>query len=268
MKLQDIADGLRFAIDTRKIKSTPRHYLGMSQLGNECSRYLWYYFRWAANTEHSAKSERIFRRGDLEEPRVISYLESIGISVTDTQETMSDCNGHLSGHNDGIAHNIPDLDGSAILEIKTMSEKYFKTLQKNTLKYANYAYYCQVQVYCHYKKLKYGLFIAVNKNTEELYIEIIEYNKKLAEALVHKGIDIIYSKIPPAKLSDDSKYFKCSWCQFKKQCHEFAPYKRSCRTCEKSVVAEKQLWHCTKYDKPLNYDHQLLACIDYSTLKV
>jgi hypothetical protein len=268
--LEDIAAGIKYAIDSQKITSLPRPYLGMSQLGHKCSRYLWYYFRWAATSSHDARRERIFRRGDLEEPRIYSYLKSIGIDIVHTQEAHYDCNGHLSGHTDGIIDNVPDLPGLCLLEIKTMSEKYFKQLEKNGVKQAKPEYYCQVQTYMYYSNVKYALHITVNKNTEDLYIEIIEFNEADAQALVTRAADIINSEQPPPKVSQDPSYYMCGWCDFKAQCHEMAPYERTCRTCIHATPSEDRYWRC---DFPassldlLNLELQKQTCEFYDVIK-
>lgn len=270
LTLQDIAGGIKYAIDSKKFKQLPRPYLGMSQLGHKCSRYLWYYFRWVAYTEHDARRERIFRRGDLEEARITRYLESIGITIVSTQATHHDFEGHLSGHTDGVVKDIPELDGEVLLEIKTMSDKYFKQLEKNGVKYSKPEYYCQVQTYMYYSKVKYALHITVNKNDESLYIELIEFNNKDAQALIDRAYDIISSPVPPGKLSQDPKYYICGWCDFKAQCHEMAPYVKTCRTCQFAKPAEDKKWLCGCMGSSKDYMdivQQELACDFYDVIK-
>lgn len=268
--LSDIAAGISYAIDAPKIESELRPYLGMSQLGHDCARYLWYYFRWAATQKHTARTERIFRRGDLEEARIISYLSATGILTVDTQLAMEDVQGHLRGHADGKVTNIPDLPSeTALLEIKTMNEKAFKDITKNKLKMSKPEYFIQLMVYMHYQQEKYGLFVATNKNTEELYIEIIDYNEKVATKAIHRAIDIIHTTVPPSRLSDDPKFYKCGWCAYKAQCHEMAAFKRTCRTCEKVAIGPNGTWLCSKQEnKILSTEEQLATCKEYSVLKV
>ena len=66
---QEIAEGLRLQIESGEIEQTNRVYLGMSQMGHSCSRYLWYYFRWATVQKHTPRKLRIFSRGNHEEPQ-------------------------------------------------------------------------------------------------------------------------------------------------------------------------------------------------------
>lgn len=268
--LEDIAAGIKFAIDHQKEVSHPRPYLGMSQLGHACSRYLWFYFRLAAKTTITARQKRIFARGDLEEDRVVAYLENIGVKILSRQTRAIDCDGHLSGHNDGLIANVPGFETEAkvLLEIKTMNEKAFKDISKNKLRISKPGYWVQTHTYMHYEHVDYCLFIAVNKNTEELYIEIVPFDIKVANKAIARGTDIIYNSLPPRKLSEDPKYFECNWCDFKLQCHELAPFNRTCRTCESARIHSDGQWFCTTHLKVLDFDAQLATCNKYSVLKI
>ena len=80
----------------------PRPQLGMSQLGNECSRYLWYQFRWGYIDKTSKRMIRLWDRGHREEPEIIKALNEIGIEVWGDQTEMVAGHGHIKGHCDGI----------------------------------------------------------------------------------------------------------------------------------------------------------------------
>lgn len=270
VSLHDIADGVKFAIDCQKITSLPRPYLGMSQLGHPCSRNLWYYFRFTKELQHDARRERIFRRGSLEEPRVLKYLEGIGIKAVSTQEEHLAIDEHLQGHTDGVVVGVPDLPGKVLLEIKTMADQYFKQLTKNDLKTSKLEYYCQAQVYMFYSQCEHCLHITVNKNTEELYIEIVAFDRQEAEALVSRAIDIINAPRPLAKLSQDPKFYRCNWCEFSGPCHFSEAYHKTCRTCSHAIIAEKGFWRCmnddTEFDL-LTLAQQKQACPQYNVIK-
>lgn len=59
----------------------PRKHLGASLIGHDCSRYLWYVFRWCLHERHSGRQQRLFNRGHKEEARFIEWLEGIGAQV-------------------------------------------------------------------------------------------------------------------------------------------------------------------------------------------
>lgn len=58
-----------------------RNHLGASLIGRECSRYLWYVFRWCHHHKFDGRKQRLFNRGHREEDRFIEWLEGIGAKV-------------------------------------------------------------------------------------------------------------------------------------------------------------------------------------------
>ena len=244
-ELKDIATGIRISIDAKVHVGYPRSYLGMSQLGHGCARYLWFYFRWAAKIEIDARKQRIFDRGNLEEDRIVKSLESIGIIVEGRQTTLMDCDGHMQGHTDGFCHNVPDLPGvKVLLEMKSMKDVYWQQLNKSDLKTVQKKYWAQDQTYMFYEGCKIGLQITTNKNDEMYDIQFVPYDRGAAELIVLRARDIIYSKVAPRRLSDDPDYFECNWCEFQKQCHFHEPFAVNCRTCQNSHPGPNATWYC------------------------
>jgi len=267
--LSDVALGIKIAMNAGTITEFPRPYLGMSQLGNPCARRLWMYFRWAAQTKYKKKSRRIFERGDIEEQRVLQYWREIGIKIEDTQRTLIGCDGHLKGHTDGVLRNIPGIEDVPMVgEIKSMAHKYFVPLTKKGLKASKPEYYSQAQIYMHYEGLKHCLHHTTNKNDEDFYIEIIEYDKDHAEDLDNKARDIIFSAMPPRKISEDPTYWMCQWCDFYGPCQLNDNFLRTCRTCQHSTPAPGGKWECSEHSKELTIDEQKAACTKYDCLKV
>ena len=58
-----------------------RSHLGASLIGGECSREIWYGFRWVKKPKFSGRILRLFNRGHLEEARFIAMLLTIGCQV-------------------------------------------------------------------------------------------------------------------------------------------------------------------------------------------
>jgi len=269
VELNDIAYAVKLAINAKEFRELPRPYLGMSQLGHKCARNLWMYFRWAAMTTHNAKSERIFQRGHLEENRIINGWEGIGIKILDRQRTLKGCGGHLKGHTDGRLTNVPGLEEEVMVgEIKTMQQKYFVPLTKKGVEKAKPEYYAQANVYMHYEDANYCLHSTTNKNDEDLHIEILKYDPAIAEPLITKANDVIYSSVPPKKVSNDPTYFMCQWCDFYGPCQLNDPFYKTCRTCTHASPAPNGEWECYKFDQTLTLDEQKAACPKYDVLKV
>lgn len=58
-----------------------RKHLGASVIGDDCSRKLWYIFRWCYHKKFDGRMQRLFNRGHREEDRFVEWLEGIGCKV-------------------------------------------------------------------------------------------------------------------------------------------------------------------------------------------
>lgn len=85
-----------------------RTHLGASLIGEECSRKLWYIFRWAVREQHTGRQQRLFQRGHKEEASFIEYLE--GIDFTVFFEDRSGLYYHPESDSYGIAEAGKELD--------------------------------------------------------------------------------------------------------------------------------------------------------------
>ena len=85
-----------------KRKNEHRPHLGGSQIGNECSRALWYQFRHAWTPLFEGRLLRLFETGDREEDRIVSNLRAVGVKVwerdpeTGKQVRFEACGGHFA----------------------------------------------------------------------------------------------------------------------------------------------------------------------------
>lgn len=233
-----------------------RTYLGASIIGKECSRALWYDFRWASKEKFGGQMLRLFQTGHLAEPRFVADLRSIGIEVYDVdpatgkQFGFSDVGGHMKGHMDGCARHIPD--GGAkwhVVEFKTHSAKSFTELRKKGVKEAKPQHYAQMQWYMGKSGMNRALYLAVNKDTDELYSVRIEFDLTYFEQIQAKAERIIFAAEPPPKLSDDPKYYLCGFCSHNTVCHGHRVPAVSCRTCVHSTPEPHGdgRWSCAKH---------------------
>lgn len=168
-------------------KADKRDHLGASALGEKCKRHVYYEFRWYDLGIKEGRILRLFDTGKREENRVIEDLRNVGFVISMTadngvQITCRDDSGHIGGSVDGIIHHIPEkygikLDNNCILEIKTHSEKNFRKLKEAGIQKNFPKHYTQVQVYMGMMEIPNSLYVGVNKNTDELYFELIPYNK-------------------------------------------------------------------------------------------
>lgn len=268
--------------EERNKKNLPRDYLGASSLGEDCERSVWLKYRWFDKEEQSGRILRLLETGDLSEQRLIDNLKDIGIEVraidpeTHTQYKAAALEGHLSGSVDGIA----TIDGEDyILEFKTHNDRSFKELTKKGVEQAKRQHFVQVQIYMGLFKISKALYLAVNKNTDELYEEIIEFIPEYYVALLNKAQRLIDSEIPPMQIADNpEESFSCKFCSMKEVCTNKKPPVKSCRTCVfakptprvyrwENILSEPR-WECTKLSSFISTEQQLKGCSYYEAIKL
>lgn len=250
-----------------------RSHLGASQMGHECNRALWYSFRWYVKPQFNGTTLLLFNRGHMEEGRLIALLLASGIGVYSQdsqgrQYKISYFGGHFGGSGDGIAKGLPEIpDGrDCLLEFKTHSDKSFKTLSQGIEK-SHPMHYVQMQLYMGGMGLKYGLYLAVNKNTDELYGEIIEYNAFVDNRFIDRAEKIIFSAKAPERINEDPSWYQCKWCDFRDVCHKSLVPEMNCRTCCYSTPYPNGEWYCRFHEKSLDKTAQLKGCRDHDFIR-
>lgn len=247
-----------------------RSHLGASGLGQECARAIWYNFRWATKSNFSGRLMRLFNRGHLEEARFIAMLLAIGCQVyqqdaNGEQFRISFAEGHAGGSGDGVVIGLPDLpDGTpALAEFKTHSEKSFKELEAKGMRTAKFQHYVQMQLYMRKMGLAVGFYLAVNKNNDALYGEIVHLDTAVADQFIDRGTQLVWMQDPPVKLNESPGFFMCKWCDHRPVCHLKAKADVNCRTCAHSKPVAGKAWECTLYQMNIDKETQLKGCIDY-----
>jgi hypothetical protein len=250
-----------------------RSHLGASGIGQECDRAIWYSFIWTTRPKFSGRMIRLFNRGHLEEARFIAILLSIGVQVFQQDENgkqfrISEYGGHFGGSGDGIAYGLPDIDPStpALIEFKTHSEKSFSSVKANGVRESKFEHYVQMQVYMYKMRLPVAMYFAVNKNTDEIYAEVIALDTYIAETFVQRAITIIPLKIAPKKLNESAGFYKCKFCDHAPVCHKSKAPEKTCRSCVHSFPTEDGNWNCKMQNRVLSKDEQLAACSQYNVL--
>jgi hypothetical protein len=254
-----------------------RSYLGASIIGKPCTRALWYDFRWASHKAFDGRMLRLFESGHLQEPRVVADLRGIGCTVWDTNPENGqqwnfidpDCGGHFGGNCDGILTGLPEAPKAPhILEVKTHGAKSFAALVKDGVAKAKPQHQAQMQIYMHWTLQLWGeagcdraLYVAVNKDTDEIYTERIKYSKDEAVQLVSRAMSVIFSDQPPARMSQDPTWYECKWCDHHSVCHGQAVPPAHCRSCAHSTPEPAGAqWSCGQHRMPLQVIHQREGC--------
>lgn len=237
-----------------KRKSEHRPHLGGSQIGNPCDRALFYQFRHADRAVFDGRMLRLFETGDREEGRIVANLRAVGMTVWDRdpdtgkQIRFEAHGGHFALSLDGVVEGVHESKAAHTAEFKTASDKNFKAIKSKGIEAAKPIYYAQAQIGMHMSGLTRCLFVVVNKNTDEIYVERIRYDPAMGMQLVAKAGAIIFAEHPPAKLSNDPAYFECKFCTFQNVCHMGKLPEINCRTCARATPEKDGdgRWSCSK----------------------
>lgn len=248
--------------------------LPMSALGSDCDAAIWFTFRLASEPEKlTGQKLRLFETGNIEETRMIADLRRIeGVDVLDIdpetgrQFKMMLLGGHLRGKLDGLATGLPEAPiKQHVLECKSHNDKNFKLLLKSGVKIAKPAHYRQCLVYMHATGRDRCLYLAVNKNTDELYSERIRFDPVEALTLIARLERIIKSNSVPPRISENPDKWPCILCEHKEVCAKQTFGRNHCRTCLHATpcIDEGETWarwHCDRFGKDLSVDEQRDGC--------
>lgn len=252
-----------------------RSHMGASMIGGECARAIWYNFHWVTKPKFPGRIIRLFNRGHLEEARFIAMLLMIGCEVYQqdkegNQYRISHAEGHFGGSGDGVILNIPDLppETVALGEFKTSGEKPFKEVVAKGVRDAKFEHYVQMNVYMGKMGLPAALYMVVNKNTDELYAEILYYDAEIAAQFLDRGEQLVWMDTPPKRINDSPGFFKCRFCDHRPVCHLKAKPDVNCRTCKHSQPVADKGWHCGHHQYKIPKDVQLTGCSQYTKSEV
>lgn len=300
-----------------------RNHLGASLIGRECSRYLWYVFRWVYHKQFDGRMYRLFNRGHREEDRFCEWLRGIGcivhthnfaakplyyiaesneylfgdeIQETDTvrqnlavrvterkdfeialklgvkfpQFRISGVMGHFGGSLDGrgylpARYNIPD---ECLFEFKTngTGAKFTELRSFRGVMIVKPEHWAQQCVYGFKEKLKFSVYMNINKNDDDLHVEPVPLDWELGEKMEQKAAAIILAQEPPARMSENPTHFACKTCDFVQQCHHGKPAEKNCRSCRFARPVENAEWKCEGYNAVIPADFIKQGCGNWQSI--
>jgi len=264
-----------------KDKQENRPHLGFSQIGDKCDRKLWYIFHHVAKPSFKGRILRLFDTGHRAEARFVEELRAIGFEVweldpnTCRQLSVRELGGHLSGSLDAVIKARPNTEAFEIAggkpivcEMKTHNEKSFAALAGKLEKGVRVfdpstcgvektkpVHFAQANIYAYKMGIDKCLYMAVNKNTDELYIERWKTKKRLSKSLIKRGVEIVNMDNPPAGISNNSSWYECRFCDFSGICHDNKIPEVNCRTCLHSTPnTETGKWDCARHGESMRAD--------------
>ena len=234
-KEDSIADNINARIDeamiARNKKQTPRDYLGGSRVGEPCARRLVYEYAHVPvdeEKEFGGRILRVFDAGHKFEDLSIQWFRLAGFDLRTNKRDGSQfgfvvAGGKLRGHIDGVIVAGPEIGVKwpALWEHKALNAKSWGDLVKNGLQISKPVYFGQVQLYMAYMELEIAVFTALNKDTEELYHEIVPFDPAEAQRLSDKAVAVIRAaecgELLP-RIAATRDFYICRQCPYAARC--------------------------------------------------
>ena len=207
-----------------------RDYIGASEIGHECTRYLWLKFhRFTWPEQFEPRMLRLFNRGHREEFNFEAMLKAVGFKIVQGCQGQGGFrHGFFAGHWDGLV----ERDGKRYtVEYKTHNDKSFKLLSLNGVQEAKPMHYAQMCVYAKEQKADGMIYMAVNKNDDALHIEVLPRDDGTADAMAAKALAIGKEFAPPAKIAKSATDYRCKMCSARPVCHGMKAMRIDCRNC-------------------------------------
>ena len=222
----------RALVDANR-RQNPRDYLGGSRVGEPCARMLVFEVGHAskdAGKDFDGKLLRLFDAGHQFEALTIAWLRRAGFDLRTERRDggqfgFSVAGGKLRGHIDGVIVAGPEVGISwpALFEHKAINQKSWADLVKRGLRLSKPVYWGQVHLYMAYMELAACLFTAMNKDTQELYHEVVLFDAAEAQSLSDKAVAVLRAadagELPP-RIADHADFYLCRWCPYTRRCWE------------------------------------------------
>ena len=227
------------ALIKERDKEIPRNYLGASRLGVTCERALQYEYTHApvdGGRDFSGRLLRIFEVGHQLEDMAVRWLRLAGFDLY-TQKAQggqfgfSVAGGRIAGHIDGILNGGPSelgLSYPAIWECKTMNDKSWRDTVKQGVAKSKPVYAAQVAVYQAYMEASVtgisdnpALFTAINKNTQEIWFELMPFDGGLAQRMSDRAVKVISATDAGEQLprhTTTPTHHECKFCAWQDRC--------------------------------------------------
>ena len=129
----------------------------------------------------------------------------------------------IRGHIDGVIVAGPDvgIPWPALWEHKALKATSWADLVKRGLQASKPVYWGQVQLYMAYMGLAVALFTAMNKDTQELYHEVVAFDAADAQSLSDKAVQVIRAaesgeQLP--RIAAASDHYLCRCCEYAGRC--------------------------------------------------
>lgn len=228
-------EALRCLMAAQGNKEQRRTYVGASGIGRQCSRAIWYDYNGYPRRDKPAEVFWAIECGHRSEDIMAEWLRSVPGIQLQTEKPNGEqfgfeaLGGKFRGHVDGIItglHHAPKT--VAVWEHKSKNQKGFNAFQtakekfgtKRALKEWDEVYFIQAQIYMHYMNLKRHYLTVSLGGLRDVDSCWTEYQPEVALAAIAKAEKIIYSTSEPPRISNQSDFYLCKFCDFADICHK------------------------------------------------
>jgi hypothetical protein len=130
---------------------------------------------------------------------------------------------------------------------------------------SKFRHYVQMQMYMSAYQLNNGLYMAVCKDDDALYGEIIAADAAISNTFANRAASIIFDRTPPARIKNDPTWWQCRFCDKALVCYNKTEASRNCRTCSFVATNSDGTWTCDRHQNRMLDKHaQLAGCAQYS----
>lgn len=204
-------------------------------------------------------------------PEYLEWAKNEGVDLCKKQFRISACNGHFAGSLDGIGV-IPlkfvPTGEYVLLEFKTSGTgpKKFGKMIENGLQVAKPQHWAQTCTYGYNYGIKYIVYLMINKDNDDLHVEVEELDWNVGKDMERKAEYIINSKEAPQRACCSASYmnFEHNWgakyCHFKGICFDGNGPERNCRSCKKAIPIENAEWGCEFTGEVLSKETIKVGC--------
>lgn len=185
-----------------------------------------------------------------DEPAHIAEAAKQG--VTPSQFRISGAMGHYGGSLDGMckAPARYELSEDLILSLSFKTNNTgagYEKVSKEALSKAKPLHWAQECQYGYKTGIRYCIYMIENKNDSDITFKVIELDWNYGAQLEKKATDIIFSKEPPPRISENPAVFDCKFCVYTGICHKGEMPEKNCRSCRNCMPTDNATWTCSLY---------------------
>src|SRR5690606_8253261 len=185
------------------------------------------------------------------EARAVRELRDAGLGIEEP-ERVTAANGFIRGRADGIGSGVKEAPAKQhVLEIKSSKAADWRAVKKHGLAAKKPLHWHQLHAGMASLGIDRGLYVMVNKDTEEILTERIKLNPEEAARQEARVTRIVEAHDAPGRINDDPDSFACRFCKHREVCHEQRWPPRHCRSCLHFSFTRDGVGHCARFDHPL-----------------